>query len=98
MKSPVDASGDPRTRELPHCAWASTCRRGSTPRGVGLGEGDGDGDVDGGGCVTNVIVFGALRSWPDAVLAPGPIVTWYWVLGARPLLAGRTASVLASHE
>src|SRR6266851_4200346 len=55
-------------------------------------------DGDGGGCVTNVIVFGAVRSWPDAVLAPGPTVTWYCVLGARPLLVGRTASVLASHE
>ncbi len=83
---------------MPPCTLASRCWPVSTPRGVGLGEGDGVGDGDGGGCVTNVIVFGALRSWPDAVLAPGPIVTWYWVLGARPLLAGRTASVLASHE
>ena len=65
--------------------------------GVGFTVGVGDGD-GGGGCVTNVIVFGAVSDWPDAVLAPGPMVTWYCVLGARLPAVGVTDSVFSCHE
>src|SRR6185312_10842758 len=61
--------------------------------GVGLG-----GTTAAVGWVTKVIVFGASSFWPAAVFAPGPIVTWYWVLGARSPLVGRTASVFSRHE
>ena len=44
------------------------------------------------------MVWGAATFLPVAVLASGPMVTWYWVLGARLPLAGCTASVFASHE
>src|SRR5579859_6235549 len=62
------------------------------------GAGGGVGMGAGGGCVTNVIVAGVASCWPAAVRAPGPIVTWYCVLGARLPLVGCTASVLDSHE
>ena len=62
---------------------------GATGLGVGMG---------GGGWVTNVMVFGAVSTWPAAVLAVGPMVTWYWVFGARFPLVGRTSSVFAFHE
>ena len=66
--------------------------------GVGDVTGDGDGAGGGGGCVTNEMVFGAVSTWPAAVLALGPMVTWYWVFGARLPLVGRTSSVFAFHE
>src|SRR5258708_27370446 len=62
---------------------------------MGVGVGDG---LGAGGWVTNVIVFGAVSFSPEAVLAPGPMVTWYWVLGARFPLVGWTDSVFADHE
>ena len=47
-----------------------------------------------GGCVTNVIVCAVASGCPVAVVAVGPIVTWYCVFGAKLPLVGRTASVL----
>src|SRR5260370_37302271 len=98
MKEAVEESGAQTTFETPPWTVGRRCWPVSAPRGVGLGDGEGDGEGDGGGWVTNVIVFGALSSWPDAVLAPGPTVTWYWVFGAGPSLVGRAGSVLPSHE
>src|SRR6266576_6684454 len=64
----------------------------------GVARGVGDGAAWAGGCVTNVMVCGAATFLPLAVLASGPIVTRYCVLGARLPLAGCTASVFDSHE
>jgi len=59
--------------------------------GVGRGVGDGCG-LAAGGWVTKVIVCAAGSCWLAAVFAPGPIVTWYWVFGARFPLTGVTDS------
>src|SRR5712692_7448289 len=86
------------TIEMPSGTLASWCWPVSAPRGVGDGDGEGDGEGAGGGWVTNVIVFGAASCWPVAVLAPTPMVTWYWVWGARFRLVGWTDSVFACHQ
>src|ERR1700694_6085626 len=74
---------------------ASWCSPGSCERGVGAAVGDGAGVGSVGGWVTNVITCGADSVCPVAVLALGPIVTWYWVLGARLPLLGWTERVLS---
>src|SRR5204862_3329010 len=61
--------------------------------GFGDGEGVGAGGVD--GWVTKVIVVGAASDCWVLVRAPGPIVTWYWVFGARSPLTG-WMNILAS--
>src|SRR5438128_10833150 len=61
--------------------------------GVGVGRGVG---VAGGvalGWVTKVIVCAVESGLPEAVFAPGPMVTWYCVFGARVPPVGCTASV-----
>src|SRR5437762_6508024 len=63
--------------------------------GVARGEGWGAGVA--GGFVTNVIVCAEASFLPEAVFALGPMVTWYWVFGARLPLVGCTASVFADH-
>ena len=60
---------------------------------AGVGRGVGCVGVGVGAWVTKVIVCGAASAWFDAVLAVGPTVTWYCVLGARFPLVGCTASV-----
>src|SRR5690348_17182457 len=50
---------------------------------VGVARGDGWGAGVGGGWVTNVIVCADDSCFPFAVFAPAPIVTLYWVFGAR---------------
>src|SRR6266566_4759817 len=97
-KYTVEESGDHSTAVMPSGMLASRCWLVSTPRGVGLAMGVGDGDGDGGGWVTNVMVFGAVSDCPAAVLAPGPIVTWYWVFGARLPAVGVTDKVFSCHE
>ena len=97
-KYTVEESGAHWMFETPSGTFASWRWPVSGPRGVGLGTGVGDGVGAGGAWVTNVIVAGAEIALPAAVLAPGPMVTWYCVLGARSPLVGWTESVLACHE
>src|SRR5256885_6509456 len=87
-----------------HCAVSpaaparvASCFSPNTGVGDGRGLGVGVGVVVG-GWVTKVIVCGCARCWPAAVVAVGPMVTWYCVLGARLPLAGCTTSVFTSHE
>src|SRR3989442_10844325 len=97
MKKTVEESGDHAMSVMPGPAasWRGLVM---FPFGDGGATGLGDGMGGEGGCVTNVMVFGAVSTWPAAVLAVGPMVTWYWVFGARFPLVGRTSSVFAFHE
>src|SRR5437588_11707957 len=97
-KYTVDESGDHSTLVMPSGMLGSRCWPVSAVTGVGRADGLGEGDGAGGGCVTNVMVFGAVSDWPEAVLAPGPMVTWYCVLGARSPAVGVTERVFSCHE
>ena len=79
---------------MPSPMFASCCTLVSREVfGFGDGEGVGAGGVD--GWVTKVIVVGAASDCWVLVRAPGPIVTWYWVFGARSPLTG-WMNILAS--
>src|SRR5579864_6292995 len=92
----VEESADHCSGAVVEAPRGASCFSPRPCTGVGLGVGAGVGAA--GGWVTKVIVCAELRGWPAAVLAPEPMVTWYWVFGASVPALGVTARVFASQE